>query len=52
MMDFGWDGPPEEDFDAMLEDEEELEYIREMEKNQDKLRNVEQMLEGTADVSN
>ena len=46
-MDNGWDVPPEEDIDTLLEDEDELEYIREIElqNKQNELLDVEKLLE-------
>ena len=48
-MELEWDAPPEENFDALMEDEDEMEYIREMEMEQRKLQNVENELESTKD---
>ena len=47
-----WDAPPEEDFDELLDDEDELEYLREMEMEQqkNKMKNIENMLENTNQV--
>ena len=51
-MDHEWDAPPEQDFDALLDDEDELEYIREMEIQQHKneMKNIENILENTNQV--
>ena len=51
-MDNDWDAPPEEDFDALLDDEDELEYIREMEMEQKKsqMKNIVNTLENTNQV--
>ena len=49
-MDFGWDAPPDEDLDALLEDENELEYIREKEKKQKEITYIEQLLESNEKV--
>ena len=51
-MDNGWDVPPEEDIDALLEDEDELEYIREIElqNKQNEILDVEKLLENRYQV--
>ena len=47
IMDIGWDVPPEEDIDALLADEDELEYIREIElqNKQKEVLDIEKLLE-------
>ena len=51
-MDNGWDVPPEEDIDTLLEDEDELEYIREIElqNKQNEILDVEKLLENRYQV--
>ena len=49
-MDIGWDAPPDEDLDALLEDEHELAYIREMEKKQNEITNIEHLLQSNDQV--
>ena len=51
-MDIGWDGPPEEDIDALLDDEDELEYIREIElqNKQKEVLDIEKLLESNSQV--
>ena len=51
-MDFEWNAPPVEDFDALLDDEDELQYIREMEMVQKtkKLSDVENYMENASQV--
>ena len=51
-MDNGWDVPPEEDIDSLLEDEDELEYIREIElqNKQNEILDVEKLLENRYQV--
>ena len=46
-MDIGWGVPPEEDIDALLDDEDELEYIREIElqNKQKEVLDIEKLLE-------
>ena len=46
-MDIGWDVPPEEEIDALLEDEDELEYIREIElqNKQKEILDIETLLD-------
>ena len=46
-MDIGWDVPPEEEIDALLDDEDELEYIREIElqNKQKEILEIEKLLE-------
>ena len=45
-MDIEWEAPPEEDIDTMLDDEDELEYIREieMERRRKEQDDLEKML--------
>ena len=50
-MDIGWDAPPDEDFDALLDDEHELEYMRELEKKQNEITNIEHLLESNDQVN-
>ena len=52
-MDNGWDVPPEEDIDTLLEDEDELEYIREIElqNKQNEILDVEKLLENRYQVN-
>ena len=49
-MDFGWDAPPDEDIDDLLETEHELEYIREIEKQQNDITHIEHLLQSTEQV--
>ena len=51
-MDIGWDVPPEEEIDTLLEDEDELEYIREIElqNKQKEILEIEKLLESRDQV--
>ena len=51
-MDNEWGVPPEEDIDTLLEDEDELEYIREIElqNKQNEMLDVEKLLENRYQV--
>ena len=51
-MDIGWDVPPEEEIDALLDDEDELEYIREIElqNKQKEILEIEKLLESRNQV--
>ena len=51
-MDIGWDVPPEEEIDALLDDEDELEYIREIElqNKQIEILEIEKLLESSNQV--
>ena len=51
-MDIGWDVPPEEEIDALLDDEDELEYIREIElqNKQKEILEIEKLLESRHQV--
>ena len=53
-MDIGWDAPPDEDFNALLDDEDELEYIREIEIEQKRkqIEDIENLLENSGKVRN
>ena len=51
-MDIEWEAPPEEDIDKMLDDEDELEYIREieMERRRKEQDDLEKMLNSNTQV--
>ena len=51
-MEFEWEAPPEEDIDTMLDDEDELEYIREieMERRRKEQDDLEKMLNSDTQV--
>ena len=51
-MDIGWDVPPEEEIDALLDDEDELEYIREIElqNKQKEILEIEKLIESRHQV--
>ena len=51
-MDIGWDVPPEEEIDALLDDEDELEYIREIElqNKQKEILEIEKLIESRQQV--
>ena len=51
-MDIEWEAPPEEDIDTMLDDEDELEYIREieMERRRKEQDDLEKMLNSDTQV--
>ena len=52
-MDIEWEAPPEEDIDTMLDDEDELEYIREieMERRRKEQDDLEKMLNSNSQVA-
>ena len=52
-MDIEWEAPPEEDIDTMLDDEDELEYIREieMERRRKEQDDLEKMLNSDTQVA-
>ena len=51
-MDIEWEAPPEEDIDTLLDDEDELEYIREieMERKRKEQDDPEKMLNSNTQV--